>query len=136
MDGMAERFSAFSFVDRITTLEPGVRAAGSYAIPAHLPSFPASRGHQAQQPRLQRGTRAHDPAPSGAVVVGAPSLEDSCDRVDNKSVLRRYASRTAINDLGSSTGNRTPTRVSTNRDELAIKREKQRAAKAAATPAK
>ena len=41
MDGMAERFSAFSFVDRITKLEPGVRAAGSYAIPAHLPSFPA-----------------------------------------------------------------------------------------------
>lgn len=38
---MAERFSAFSFVDRITKLEPGVRAAGRYAIPAHLPRFPA-----------------------------------------------------------------------------------------------
>jgi 3-hydroxymyristoyl/3-hydroxydecanoyl-(acyl carrier protein) dehydratase len=38
---MAERFSAFSFVDRITRLEPGVRAAGRYAIPAHLPRFPA-----------------------------------------------------------------------------------------------
>ena len=38
---MAERFSAFSFVDRITKLEPGVRAAGRYAIPGHLPRFPA-----------------------------------------------------------------------------------------------
>jgi 3-hydroxymyristoyl/3-hydroxydecanoyl-(acyl carrier protein) dehydratase len=38
---MAERFSAFSFVDRITELEPGVRAAGRYAIPAHLPGFPS-----------------------------------------------------------------------------------------------
>ena len=38
---MADRFSAFSFVDRITQLEPGERAAGHYAIPAHLPRFPA-----------------------------------------------------------------------------------------------
>lgn len=38
---MAERFSAFSFVDRITKLEPGARAAGHYVIPAHLPHFPA-----------------------------------------------------------------------------------------------
>jgi 3-hydroxymyristoyl/3-hydroxydecanoyl-(acyl carrier protein) dehydratase len=38
---MAERFSAFSFVDRITELEPGLRAAGRYAIPGHLPRFPA-----------------------------------------------------------------------------------------------
>ena len=38
---MAERLSAFSFVDRITQLEPGVRATGRYAIPGHLPRFPA-----------------------------------------------------------------------------------------------
>ena len=38
---MAERFSAFSFVDRITQLEPGVRATGRYAIPGHLARFPA-----------------------------------------------------------------------------------------------
>jgi 3-hydroxyacyl-[acyl-carrier-protein] dehydratase len=38
---MAERFSAFSFVDRITKLEPGVRATGRYAIPGYLPRFPA-----------------------------------------------------------------------------------------------
>jgi 3-hydroxyacyl-[acyl-carrier-protein] dehydratase len=38
---MAERFSAFSFVDRITKLEPGVRAAGRYAVPGHLSQFPA-----------------------------------------------------------------------------------------------
>lgn len=39
---MAERFSAFSFVDRITRLEPGVRAAGRYAIPGSIAQFPAS----------------------------------------------------------------------------------------------
>ena len=38
---MAGRFSAFSFVDRITQLEPGKRAAGLYAIPTNLPRFPA-----------------------------------------------------------------------------------------------
>lgn len=38
---MAERFSAFSFVDRIAAVEPGVRASGRYAIPGHLPRFPA-----------------------------------------------------------------------------------------------
>ena len=37
---MAERFSAFSFVDRITTLEPGSSAVGRYTIPVHLPRFP------------------------------------------------------------------------------------------------
>ena len=36
----AERFSAFSFVDRITTLEPGSGAVGRYTIPVHLPRFP------------------------------------------------------------------------------------------------
>ena len=37
---MAERFSAFSFVDRITTLEPGSSAVGRYTIPVHLQRFP------------------------------------------------------------------------------------------------
>jgi 3-hydroxymyristoyl/3-hydroxydecanoyl-(acyl carrier protein) dehydratase len=36
---MADRFSAFSFVDRITALEPGRRARGRFAIPAALPEF-------------------------------------------------------------------------------------------------
>jgi 3-hydroxymyristoyl/3-hydroxydecanoyl-(acyl carrier protein) dehydratase len=36
---MPDRFSAFSFVDRITTLEAGRRARGRYAIPAGLPAF-------------------------------------------------------------------------------------------------
>jgi len=35
-------FRAFSFVDRITSVEPGVRARGSYHIPADLDAFPAS----------------------------------------------------------------------------------------------
>jgi len=38
---MAERFSAFSFVDRITELEAGTRAKGQFAVPEGLPSFPA-----------------------------------------------------------------------------------------------
>ena len=36
---MADRFSAFSFVDRITALEPGRRARGQFAIPAALSEF-------------------------------------------------------------------------------------------------
>ena len=37
---MPDRFSAFSFVDRITALEAGRRARGRFAIPAGLPAFP------------------------------------------------------------------------------------------------
>ena len=36
---MADRFSAFSFVDRITALEPGRRALGRFAVPAGLSAF-------------------------------------------------------------------------------------------------
>ena len=36
---MADRFSAFSFVDRITALELGRRARGRFAVPAGLPEF-------------------------------------------------------------------------------------------------
>jgi 3-hydroxymyristoyl/3-hydroxydecanoyl-(acyl carrier protein) dehydratase len=36
---MPERFSAFSFVDRITVLEDGRRARGRFAIPSGLPAF-------------------------------------------------------------------------------------------------
>jgi 3-hydroxymyristoyl/3-hydroxydecanoyl-(acyl carrier protein) dehydratase len=39
---MAERFSAFSFVDRITRLEPGRRIEGQYTVPATATRFPAS----------------------------------------------------------------------------------------------
>ncbi len=39
MPVMDERFSAFSFVDRITALEPGKWARGRFAIPAGLPEF-------------------------------------------------------------------------------------------------
>jgi 3-hydroxymyristoyl/3-hydroxydecanoyl-(acyl carrier protein) dehydratase len=38
---MSERFSAFSFVDRITRLELGTRAEGCYAVPAGLARFPS-----------------------------------------------------------------------------------------------
>ncbi|MDQ2961830.1 MAG: hypothetical protein M3R31_01535 [Pseudomonadota bacterium] len=38
---MSDRFAAFSFVDRITELEPGMRARGIFAVPENLPAFPA-----------------------------------------------------------------------------------------------
>jgi len=37
---MSERFSAFSFVDRITALEPARRAAGRFHVPARVERFP------------------------------------------------------------------------------------------------
>jgi len=39
---MDHHFRAFSFVDRIIAIEPGVRIFGSYAIPAGLAEFPMS----------------------------------------------------------------------------------------------
>ena len=39
---MEEHFRAFSFVDRIHSVQPGVRIRGRYAIPAGIESFPAS----------------------------------------------------------------------------------------------
>jgi 3-hydroxymyristoyl/3-hydroxydecanoyl-(acyl carrier protein) dehydratase len=39
---MAGRFCAFSFVDRITSLEPGGSVRGRYTIPAKVDAFPAS----------------------------------------------------------------------------------------------
>ncbi len=38
---MTDHFSAFSFVDRISAFEPGVRARGTFAIPADIDGFPA-----------------------------------------------------------------------------------------------
>jgi 3-hydroxymyristoyl/3-hydroxydecanoyl-(acyl carrier protein) dehydratase len=37
---MSDHFSAFSFVDRITLLEPGRRARAVFAIPHDIPEFP------------------------------------------------------------------------------------------------
>ena len=37
---MTDHFAAFSFVDRITALEPGLRARGTFAIPPHIDTFP------------------------------------------------------------------------------------------------
>jgi len=39
---MGGRFSAFSFVDRITHVEPGVRVRGNYRVPARVAAFPAA----------------------------------------------------------------------------------------------
>lgn len=39
---MSGHFSAYSFVDRITEVEPGKHARGSYLVPARIRRFPAS----------------------------------------------------------------------------------------------
>ena len=39
---MDHHFRAFSFVDRITAFEPGVRISGKYTIPADIAEFPLS----------------------------------------------------------------------------------------------
>jgi len=44
---MDPHFRAFSFVDRITDLQPGVRIRGSYAIPPDLDAFPSSLAAEA-----------------------------------------------------------------------------------------
>ena len=38
---MSDHFAAFSFVDRITEFEPGLRARGWYAIPRDIAGFPS-----------------------------------------------------------------------------------------------
>jgi 3-hydroxymyristoyl/3-hydroxydecanoyl-(acyl carrier protein) dehydratase len=38
---MSDHFAAFSFVDRIIELEPGMRARGTFAVPENLAAFPA-----------------------------------------------------------------------------------------------
>jgi 3-hydroxymyristoyl/3-hydroxydecanoyl-(acyl carrier protein) dehydratase len=44
---MGGRFSAFSFVDRITLLEVGKRAKGQFLVPAHLSRFPSTLAAEA-----------------------------------------------------------------------------------------
>lgn len=39
---MTGRYAAFTFVDRIRVLEPGVAARGTFHIPAHVSAFPSS----------------------------------------------------------------------------------------------
>jgi 3-hydroxymyristoyl/3-hydroxydecanoyl-(acyl carrier protein) dehydratase len=44
---MGGRFSAFSFVDRISEVVPGVRARGTYRVPAGLDEFPSALAAEA-----------------------------------------------------------------------------------------
>lgn len=44
---MSDHFAAFSFVDRIVSFEPGVRARGTFAVPAAIERFPASLAAEA-----------------------------------------------------------------------------------------
>ena len=51
---MEDHFRAFSFVDRIASVEPGVRIRGHYAIPSGLNEFPASLVAEAVGPAAWR----------------------------------------------------------------------------------
>jgi 3-hydroxymyristoyl/3-hydroxydecanoyl-(acyl carrier protein) dehydratase len=44
---MSERFRAFSFVDRIHSLEPGGTVRGDYTVPSRVPGFPLSLAAEA-----------------------------------------------------------------------------------------
>src|SRR5215470_16103807 len=44
---MGEHFCAFSFVDRITDFQSGIRIRGRYAIPSELDAFPSSLAAEA-----------------------------------------------------------------------------------------
>src|SRR3972149_668987 len=56
---MAERFSAFSFVDRITALVPGRRAAGRFRVPRHVRRFPGALVAEATGQPAAGGAMAH-----------------------------------------------------------------------------
>ncbi len=93
---MADHFAAFSFVDRITGLTPGVRARAQFAVPAALPAFPSClvaeavgqlaawvamaqvcfRGRPVAA--LANETRFHGDVAPGAVLGLAVEI-DSCD---------------------------------------------------------
>ena len=93
---MTDHFAAFSFVDRITELTPGVRARGVYAVPRDLPAFPsclvaeavgqlaawAAMAHVGFRGRpvaaLANETRFHrDVAPGDTLLLGVEI--ESCD---------------------------------------------------------
>jgi 3-hydroxymyristoyl/3-hydroxydecanoyl-(acyl carrier protein) dehydratase len=42
LTGMDGHFNAFTFVNRITALQPGISARGNYFIPPHIETFPQS----------------------------------------------------------------------------------------------
>lgn len=102
---MADHFAAFSFVDRITGLRPGLRARGQFAVPAVLPEFPSCLVaeaigqlaawvamaqvdfHGRPVAALANETRFH-----GAVIPGAVlRLAVEIDRCDDEAVA--YAGR-------------------------------------------
>jgi 3-hydroxymyristoyl/3-hydroxydecanoyl-(acyl carrier protein) dehydratase len=47
LTGMDGHFNAFTFVNRITALEPGISARGNYFIPSHIKNFPQSLAAEA-----------------------------------------------------------------------------------------
>ena len=96
VDHAVHHFAAFSFVDRITELVPGVRARGVYAVPRDLPAFPsclvaeavgqlaawAAMAHVGFRGRpvaaLANETRFHrDVAPGDTLLLGVEI--ESCD---------------------------------------------------------
>jgi 3-hydroxymyristoyl/3-hydroxydecanoyl-(acyl carrier protein) dehydratase len=104
---MSERFRAFSFVDRITRLEPG-RIEGQYTVPASATRFPASlmaeaTGQLAAWAAMSQLGFTHRPVAGLAGETryhGAPrpgqtlELEADIERCDEEAIA--YAGRASI----------------------------------------
>ena len=54
---MSDHFAAFSFVDRITELEPGLRARGTFAVPETLARFVAFYSPLVRKGKVEHRTK-------------------------------------------------------------------------------
>jgi 3-hydroxymyristoyl/3-hydroxydecanoyl-(acyl carrier protein) dehydratase len=105
---MAERFRAFSFVDRITRLEPGQRIEGQYTVPATTTRFPESLmaeavGQLAAWAAMSHVSFTHRPVAGlagetryrGSVAPGQTlNLEADIERCDEEAIA--YGGRASI----------------------------------------
>lgn len=107
--GVADRYSAFSFVDRIRVLEPGVRARGRFHVPARITRFSAQLASEAvgqlaawvamnelgfrlrPVAGIASDVRYFADVPPGATI----DLEVGIDRLDEESVIYHGAARVA-----------------------------------------
>lgn len=105
---MSGRFRAFSFVDRITRIEPGRRIEGRYTVPASATRFPASlmaeaTGQLAAWAAMSQLGFTHRPVAGlagetryhGAAQLGQTlALEADIERCDEEAIA--YAGRASI----------------------------------------
>lgn len=145
---MADHFAAFSFVDRITELDPGRSARGRYVVPAGLAHFPpslvaeaigqlaawASMSHIDFRARPVAGlateTRFYADAPPGSTIELAVELERCDDEAVAYSGHARVGGET-INELIDALGPMLPAEEFDSTSELRARFELLRGAGAA-----